>query len=211
MTTRSKIQVRPSAYLIIGGALLIVLIVGIVQAYIAQSAPSITTSEWQWIFRPKSLDELYDLSDVIVVGTVTGVTEGPQWVGKTTSPDQPTITADSMLIDITIDTPVKGIFNSGDTLTIYRQVNISENTHEIGQTYLMFLQEFVELEGSHKPAEGSHGLFAAEGNYSVVDGRLVWKWANLANDSNSFAASELDGAQLSDILQRIEALNTVGN
>jgi hypothetical protein len=162
------------------------------------------TRTWSWAYRPQTLRELYDLSDMIIVGTVANVKEGPQWVGKTTAPEHPTVTVDSMLIEMKVTAVVKGRIRVGDTLTIYRLVNVDENTHSVGENYLVFLRPRLE---SVEPSDGSHFIFAAEGNYHVVEDRLVWDWQHLANDENSFAASELDGARLDRVLEQVESLD----
>lgn len=194
---------RLGTIIVVLSALLLVQIMPVVQDRLAK--PTITTMPWSWIYRPQSLQELVELSDLILVGTITDVAAGPQWVGTTTSPEHPTVTADSMLISVAIVNPVKGQINTGDKLTIYRQVNLGENTHTVAETYLFFLRKRLESTDS---SDGSHFIFAAEGNYHIVAGQLVWDWARLANDTNSFAAIELDGANLTEILERIESLET---
>lgn len=183
------------------GILLLVQIGITVQAKFAKSAA--ITSTWSWAYRPETLKEMYELSDMIVIGTVTDIKEGPQWVGETTSIEHPTETADSMLISVSVLNPIKGKVNIGDQITIYRLVNIEQNTHEIGETYLLFLRARLESTDS---TDGSHFLFAAESNYHIVEDRLIWDWSDLANNKNSFAANELDNVQLDTVLQQVDSL-----
>ncbi len=191
----------PRILIVVLGVLLLVQIGITVQARFAK--PAVITSTWSWAYRPETLKELYELSNMIVIGTVTDTKEGPQWVGETTSAEHPIETVDSTLIGVSVLNPIKGKINIGDQITIYRLVNIEQNTHKIGETYLLFLRTRLESTNS---TDGSHFLFAAESNYHIVGDRLIWDWSDLANNKDSFAANELDNAQLDTVLQQIDSL-----
>lgn len=183
--------------------LLGVLIMQVGMAVQARITPPPVTSLMSWAFQPQTLKELYDLSDTIVIAKVTGVAPGPQLVSETTSPDHPTMTRDTMLITVSVMTLVKGAAGTDSEMTIYRQVHVDQNTHKIGETYLLFLRNRVE---STSTTDGSYFIVAAEGNYHIVNNQLIWDWKEFANNDESFAAKEVDAQPLDRVLQEIDSL-----
>lgn len=199
MKTLTKTPIR-RILIVTLGILLLVQMGVIVRAALVERA---VTTSWSWAYRPETLKEMYELSDMVIVGTVIDVREGPEWEAETTSPDHPTITVNSMLIDVSVVTSLKGEAIDRGQITIYRQVDLEQNSHKIGETYLVFLRTRLE---STEATDGSYFVFAAEGNYQVVENKLVWDWADLANSKDTFAANDLDGLQLDIAVQQVESL-----
>ena len=182
-------------------ALLLLQIGAAVRARMLPASPP--APQMSWAYHPENLKQAYDLSDIVVVAKVTSVTAGPELVAETTSPDHPTMTLDSTLVNVSVITPLKGKVVSGDEVTVYRQINIGQNTgptqHAVADVFLLFLR------ASSDASDGSYYILSPEGNYRIVNGRLNWSWSVLADRSDSFA-SKLDGAQLDTVLQQIDSL-----
>lgn len=195
--------IRPfaSRFLIVLLAVLLIVQVGLTLQ--AKSKASVIPAELSWPFQPQSLKELYDLSDVIVLVRVNDVLAGPQLIAETTSPDHPTLTIDTMLINVSVVKSVKGEQSVESETTIYRQVNVDENTHQVGELYLLFLRKRVE---STSNSDGPYFPFALESSYHVVNDQLVWEWKEPGINKKYFAARELDGKPLNAVLQEIESL-----
>lgn len=80
-------------------------------------APVTTLS---WAFHPQSLEETYDLSDLVVLAKVTDVAPGPVLYAETTSPDHPIEVVPSLYINLSVLTPLKGVAAVGSEVKVYR-------------------------------------------------------------------------------------------
>lgn len=171
-----------------------------VQVRLSSANAPTTRTAYSWAYHPEDLKQAYELSDLVIVGEVTSVMAGPTLEAETTSPDHPIVTLDSTLVHLLVTTPLNGKVETGSEITVYRQINIAENSgptqHTVGEKYLLFL--------GARP-EGDYYILFAEGNYHVAKGRLIWSWATLADRDASFA-KQLEGDSFETVLQQIASL-----